>query len=795
MKTTEPRERIRKREFIIHGILICVVLAVIFPGTFLRGERILPGGMLAEKSPWKHHMPDEAAAPKNWLTGESLVFFNKTYALTQEVLESGEWPLWNHREFLGMPLLADYQCAPFYPPRLLHTFLDLHLATTIFILLKLWLCGMTSYLCARVLKMKVSTARFFSAAFMLSGYVLTWTYWPEPSVVAWLPVLFMGVELLLQGRWRKGFFSMTLGAVLLLISGHPESAFAMGLGIGMYFLARLVWERRWGRGLWAPMGLACAAWGVALLVCAVQILPFLEYLANCHALNERAVDEVSKRFVPLGAFVCLWVPRFYGATADGNFWSDPLYVNSNFVSLIYPGIAVWFGAACLFLKGRNARDMWRRGICLGVPYLFLVLMTFRLDSMNVIHGLPMFSAMWRCWYVSFTMFALAMIAAMGVEAWGMGQKRFRDLAVFAGLGLVVAVSIGLMKLLHGPFMRSLDMDAYVNRQLFVAGSFAGACFLAFALSCFSSRFAKVLPLVLVIVLTGDLIFAGRDLHPTCPKEWLFPDTELTDFLAEQKPAPRVGVLTAGLEPGLFLPYGIEQLWGYEGIYPHRNVQFLGTLGLPTAPNAVVMEPVCGVNYYLHDPDTPMRLPFDEAERFRSAGTIDGLEVYENLKAFPRAFLVGDAEVVEESAALFERMADENYDPAKVVLLEKPLPRAMKPVEGSDPGAATVLLRSSNRVDIAVNAKEDCVLVLSDAYYPGWRATINEEPAEIFPAYSLFRGVQVPAGEHTVAFRFEPWTFRVGLAVSAGTLVVSAAGTVLMLLLGRKKRAVPVEARA
>jgi uncharacterized membrane protein YfhO len=70
-------------------------------------------------------------------------------------------------------------------------------------------------------------------------------------------------------------------------------------------------------------------------------------------------------------------------------------------------------------------------------------------------------------------------------------------------------------------------------------------------------------------------------------------------------------------------------------------------------------------------------------------------------------------------------------------------------------------------------------VLSDAYYPGWEATVDGAPAPILPTNVLFRGVPVPAGEHTVVFTFAPRSWRQGLwAGTAGLLLwllVLAAG--------------------
>lgn len=80
-----------------------------------------------------------------------------------------------------------------------------------------------------------------------------------------------------------------------------------------------------------------------------------------------------------------------------------------------------------------------------------------------------------------------------------------------------------------------------------------------------------------------------------------------------------------------------------------------------------------------------------------------------------------------------------------------------------------------------------MLVLSDAYYPGWTAAVDGEPAEVFPAYTVFRAVVVPAGRHTVTFAYFPGTLRAGLAVSVVTLVLSSAAAGWVLLRARTRR--------
>ena len=57
----------------------------------------------------------------------------------------------------------------------------------------------------------------------------------------------------------------------------------------------------------------------------------------------------------------------------------------------------------------------------------------------------------------------------------------------------------------------------------------------------------------------------------------------------------------------------------------------------------------------------------------------------------------------------------------------------------------------------VDSAKGGIVVLHDLYYPGWQVRIDGEPAPILRANVLFRGAEVPAGHHLVAFEFHPFS--------------------------------------
>ena len=90
------------------------------------------------------------------------------------------------------------------------------------------------------------------------------------------------------------------------------------------------------------------------------------------------------------------------------------------------------------------------------------------------------------------------------------------------------------------------------------------------------------------------------------------------------------------------------------------------------------------------------------------------------------------------------------------------------------GAAAITAADDDVVTIAVEAPAAGILVLHDLYYPGWEARIDGAPSPVLRADLLFRGVAVPAGHHTVQFRFHPFSLA-NLAAAAGGLLHGTGG--------------------
>jgi hypothetical protein len=234
--------------------------------------------------------------------------------------------------------------------------------------------------------------------------------------------------------------------------------------------------------------------------------------------------------------------------------------------------------------------------------------------------------------------------------------------------------------------------------------------------------------------------------------------------------------------GMLANYGIEECWGYEAMYVRRVLDFYG---LARRGNWGTLEPVTGTTHYVY-PEGAGPVQGEETP-LKSVGAVEGFEVYENLRAFPRAFLVGQLEVTGDLEAALNAMCKKEYDPAKTIVSEWGPPDPLPHTTSADLGTARVILRTPTKMTVEVEAKEPCYLVVSEAYMPGWKGHVDGRPVTVFPAYYAFRGLIVPQGKHTVACAYEPLSFRFGMIISVLTMVVGNASLGWWLLRSRKRR--------
>jgi hypothetical protein len=144
-----------------------------------------------------------------------------------------------------------------------------------------------------------------------------------------------------------------------------------------------------------------------------------------------------------------------------------------------------------------------------------------------------------------------------------------------------------------------------------------------------------------------------------------------------------------------------------------------------------------------------------------------IKLYKNRSPLPRAWLVKDFKVLD-SKAILSRMVQKEFHPDQEVLLEEEPKWTNPPNPPLGKGGLNkveFISGTNNQLQLFVETSEDSLLVLSDTYYPGWKALVDGKPEKIYHADYAFRAVPLSAGAHRIKFVYDPVSFKLGAGVT------------------------------
>jgi hypothetical protein len=227
-----------------------------------------------------------------------------------------------------------------------------------------------------------------------------------------------------------------------------------------------------------------------------------------------------------------------------------------------------------------------------------------------------------------------------------------------------------------------------------------------------------------------------------------------------------------------MPYGVEDVNGFNSLQPRRYTDYLfgpqfGDVSYGYLMNEHLLQPespilsALNVRYVLVPAGANPPLGAHLRQVYQNAE----VRVYENTLAYPRAYFVGGVRAERDPQAILRAVTADGFDGRALALVEADEPPALAPATG--PAEATVAEIGANRLVVTTISAEARLLVLSEMYFPGWRAAVDGAETPIYRTNYLFRGVVVPAGRHTVTFEYRPTSVALGAAISAAALLAAA----------------------
>lgn len=230
-------------------------------------------------------------------------------------------------------------------------------------------------------------------------------------------------------------------------------------------------------------------------------------------------------------------------------------------------------------------------------------------------------------------------------------------------------------------------------------------------------------------------------------------------------------------------YHHESLGGYHGAKLRLYQDYIDELFIdPTtgAPSERALD-LLSTRFIVAGGGLPGTQPVYQGEQTQ-------LYVLENPDALPRAFLVGETEVVDSDAEALELLRGGDIDLRRKAILHAPIEADVAAVDTMSTADVQLESFTARHIRWRVNTDSPRLLVASEIYYPaGWKAYVDGDAVEIHRANYLLRAVPVPEGEHEVEMRFEPASHRAGVWISGLSALLVYGLTAALLALSWHRR--------
>ena len=248
---------------------------------------------------------------------------------------------------------------------------------------------------------------------------------------------------------------------------------------------------------------------------------------------------------------------------------------------------------------------------------------------------------------------------------------------------------------------------------------------------------------------------------SAPEEGIYPQTELVSIMQAENQLELSRLSSESLLPGgpnSAAVYGLQDVLGYTPLRLQYRVEF-EEAALPEGKFFGLFN----VRHVL----TRRELSADP--RFKLLAQAGELHLYRfgGNDYLPRAYVIHQAEVVP-AEDVWSAVAENN--PREVATLVQPLPLALPAADAECQDSVRVTMYQATAIQVEMASDCNSLLVLSEVFYPGWRAWVDGEEAQIYRANGLFRSVALPAGTHQLEMRFIPTTFWIGVGISALALL-------------------------
>ncbi|MBX3145724.1 MAG: hypothetical protein KF785_03050 [Gemmatimonadales bacterium] len=707
--------------------------------------------------------------------------------------EYGSIPLWNPYLMGGVPFVGAGGGDIFYPTAWLRWILPTDVAINLGFAAHIVLAGAAVFALLRALRVSWAGALIGGLAFQMTGIVLSQVHPGHDGklfVSALAPILFLAIVRAVRDNSFAGYGTIAL-TVGLSLHGHPQMAYYL-------LVAGLIWGLFW---VFGPEGPRTAALrgrvilaSVAVVLLGIGLYAIYGMPMSAHVAYSPRVEGTANSgwawatsfALPLSELPGLLLPMIDGGVSPNYFGRNGLKLHTEYLGPV---------AIILAVLGAGGAERRRVRLALGgIAGLFL-LVSLGGDTpfFRLWYAVMPMSATLRAPGMAFFLVAMpiAVLAGFGAERLFRREISIPRLAVFAGLIALLALLglIGFLQMVVEDWARGTGYQGVAEMAIGNAGVLRTDSLRLLVVTLVAAgliwavtrdRIRGVAAVAAIgAVLWADLWIVGRHSFVYSPgAKVTYASDPIMQHLEQVKPPYRVyGPVTqySGLNPypkSWLMTANIPVLFGYHG---NEIRYFNDLLGGKIAQNQLnpAMWDLFAVRYFVVK--EPQQIPgfrqvLGPVQTHHGPGYL-----FESEDPPPYARVIAGAIKVPDDA-IVESVTDQRFPIDRVLIYPDTASVTLRDLGNQVPEPSarradvTEWRPGRMRVAISGEATQDEYLLVSENWYPDWKATIDGKPAAVLRANNTLLSVVLPASARDVVFEYDSRSYRRGRAVSLISLL-------------------------
>ncbi len=751
---------------------------------------------------------DQMISPAFDTTG-ILSFWRWLYSST--IIQYGELPLWNPYIFSGNTFLSNPQTSMFYPINALFILFPSNLTFGYIFMLDVFLMGVFTYLFARTIELSKFSSLISAIVFMFSGTVTSRIYAGHLNILdafVWFPLILLFYEMAIKER--KLVYGILAGFALTLMffTGHTQFIVYGLMASVMYFIFRSYGIIKKERNSMCILNLAVILFismVVLFSLVAIQLLPTLEFSNYADRAGGISFKEASTFSLTPQYFIAFIIPEFFGSPINNTYWH-----HGNLWEICgYAGVLPLILALIGIIYKKNNTYKY---IFLGLALFTLLFSLGKYTPIftifyNYVPGFDLFRAPGRFLFVY--VFSISILAGFGSSflTEDISRKQLDEFSKFTkSLILISILSIILLlisyfaKSLIISFGQSIIAENYLlYSQLY---QYPLSYWYDFTTVVYSTILQSVIIFIIFLVTSTYILYLKAKgkinlnhfqyivilliLLDLFAFGWNFIDTKNPDDIF--KPPEYIKIIKSDdtryrvlgpLAQSIASKSDIELVNGYDPSYLRLYQDFLwlsGNRSIPINPKYGLVIDIPDISdIYNLNIFRLLNVKYIISEKepitigFHKIYSQNNLSIYEINGTMPRAFIVRNARIIQNKSEIFNVLQDNNFNITDEIILEQ---NPGVPVHNSGKFENVKIVRyTPNRIDMEINMTNPGFLVLSEIWYPGWKAYDNDQKSEVYKTDYALRSIYVVEGKHHISFVYEPESYSIGKTISIISFIV------------------------